>query len=167
MTFLEMKISGITMDYQSIFPMIILKHPETATRFPLQITDREREAIVSAIVDKKNIYSGIIRQLVRQQGMSVERISLSENENGDLLSKVFLRQDDSLASVKLYPVEGILLAIEFDLDVHVDEVLLEREDYYRRKASEGEILSGIMRGGPESLSFGLSDSGFKKKKTVQ
>ncbi len=168
MTFINMQITGITMDNNTLFPLIILKDEKSNIVFPLTLQESDRNTILSAMVEKNNLYSGILKQLIWQQNIKIQKVTLEETDESELVSVVYLQNNNISDKIFLYPAEGILFAAEFGLEIAVRENLIGKHKYFKRTMNDDEIINKVDNLFLDS-SFNPTFAGDmrKKKQTLQ
>jgi len=173
MKYVNMKITGITLDNSTFFPLLTLKNDENGLAFPVLLKREEQHIILNALVKKNTIYSGLVKQLIWQQDAKIERVTIEEtesDEDDDLISVVYIRRKDKTDKIFLYPAEGIILAIEFGLEIDIPEHMITNKEYFRRYIDDEELIGLELEEIVEDqvISHFDIDSGHKRKKqTIQ
>lgn len=143
MSFVSMKISGITIDNDMFYPLIILKNEETKQNFPLSLTVEEKNTLLYAVINRENPYSSLIYQLLWQQNMSVERVTIEETDKEELVSVIYIKNKHNEEKLFLYPVEGVILALEFGIEVSVSDKLLKSKKHFTKKAQNNSVIQDL------------------------
>ncbi len=130
--YVEMRAVGLTVDAELKFPLLMLKNDATGRVFPLSLDTREKNFLLNTLLNRRNLYSGLLHGLLDQSRLRPALIELDENQQGELTALVSLRGPRRTATVTLNPKEGVILAMEFGVPVRVAVRLLDSPKYYTR-----------------------------------
>ncbi len=130
--YVEMRAVGLTVDAELKFPLLMLKSDANGRVFPLSLDAKEKNFLLNTLLNRRNLYTGVIRGIIEQCRLRLTAIALDENEQGTLAATVTLRGPRRIETVTLDPKEGIILAMEYGLPVQVAAHLLDNAKYYTR-----------------------------------
>jgi|GEM_PF-3187410 len=148
MRYIEMRAVGLTVDAELKFPLLMLKNDTSGRVFPISLDHTEKNFLLNTLINRCNLYTGLIRQLIEQCDLRVTKILLDENERGELIARAILRGPQRhTRTIHLSPKEGVLLAMEFTVPVQVAEPLFNNSRYFTRvmpPETEGQRLAALI-----------------------
>lgn len=164
MNFIKMKISGLTVDSDFFFPLLILKSDKTKQSFPIPLEKNDKNNLMNALLNKNNVYSSVIQQIFIQKNMTIADVSIEESKN-KLVSVVSTKHKNYYEKMFLSPLEGIMLAMEFGIDISLSEDLLKKKKYFRKTVGKEKMVENLETAFMDGMPFG--QEGLKRKETIQ
>lgn len=162
MKYFKMNVTGFTSDNDFTAPIVIMTDSKNRTAFPIILEGYSRDDFMASFVMSKNIYSEILRKLIKNGDFTLKKI-LMEEKDDQMETKAFFENKLGEFHIELSSPEGAVLSMESDCPVFVSEKLTRNNKYFRKTApdlSRKENLLSIFPGNTKKQTF------LKRKKDI-
>jgi uncharacterized protein len=139
--FVEMKVSGLTIDPLTNTPIVILKDLEGKRAVPIWIGLFEASAIATELEKisfSRPMTHDLMRDLLKILEAKVTRIEIIDLRNNTFFACIHLQRNDDTVIVDSRPSDAIALALRVNCAIFIDEKVIEksRNIDFAKKADE-------------------------------
>jgi bifunctional DNase/RNase len=127
--FIEMKVSGLTMDPITNTPIVILKDVEEKKAIPIWIGIFEASAIateIEKITFSRPMTHDLISELLKVLGAEVIRVEIHDLRNNTFFANIHLSREGETIVVDARPSDAIAIALRAGAPIFVDEKVIEK-----------------------------------------
>jgi bifunctional DNase/RNase len=127
--FVEMKVSGLTIDPLTNTPIVILKDPEGKRAVPIWIGLFEASAIATELEKisfSRPMTHDLMRDLLKILEAKVTRIEIVDLRNNTFFACIHLQRNDNILIVDSRPSDAIALALRVNCPIFIDEKVIEK-----------------------------------------
>lgn len=127
--FVEMKVSGLTMDPITNTPIVILKDTEEKKAIPIWIGIFEASAIateIEKITFSRPMTHDLINEILKVLAVEVQRIEIHDLRNNTFFANIHLCRDGERMVVDARPSDAIAIALRADAPVFVEDRVIEK-----------------------------------------
>lgn len=148
--FIEMKVSGLTMDPITNTPIVILKDMEEKKAIPIWIGIFEASAIateIEKITFSRPMTHDLLNEIVKVLKTVVMRVEIHDLRNNTFFANIHLMRDGNLIVVDARPSDAIAIALRAGASIFVDDKVIEKS----RSVDFGTKMSDLDRLKKEKL----------------
>lgn len=127
--FIEMRVSGLTMDPITNTPIVILKDLEEKKAIPIWIGIFEASAIateIEKITFSRPMTHDLLNEIVKLLKTEVVRVEIHDLRNNTFFANIHLLRDGKLIVVDARPSDAIAIALRAGAPIFVDERVIEK-----------------------------------------
>lgn len=127
--FVEMKVSGLTIDPLTNTPIVILKDMEGKRAVPIWIGLFEASAIATELEKisfSRPMTHDLMRDLLKILEAKVMRIEIIDLRNNTFFACIHLLRNDDTVIVDSRPSDAIALALRVNCPIFIDEKVIEK-----------------------------------------
>ena len=127
--FVEMKVSGLTIDPLTNTPIVILKDLEGKRAVPIWIGLFEASAIATEIEKisfSRPMTHDLMRDLLKILAAKVNRIEIIDLRNNTFFACIHLQRNGDTLIVDSRPSDAIALALRVNCPIFIDEQVIEK-----------------------------------------
>ena len=127
--FVEMKVSGLTIDPLTNTPIVILKDMEGKRAVPIWIGLFEASAIATELEKisfSRPMTHDLMRDLLKILEANVMRIVIIDLRNNTFFACIHLLRNDDTVIVDSRPSDAIALALRVNCPIFIDEKVIEK-----------------------------------------
>jgi bifunctional DNase/RNase len=127
--FIEMRVSGLTMDPITNTPIVILKDLEEKKAIPIWIGIFEASAIateIEKITFSRPMTHDLLNDIVKLLNTEVVRVEIHDLRNNTFFANIHLLRDGKLLVVDARPSDAIAIALRAGAQIFVDEKVIEK-----------------------------------------
>lgn len=127
--FIEMKVSGLTMDPITNTPIVILKDLEEKKAIPIWIGIFEASAIATElekITFSRPMTHDLINEILKSLKTEVVRIEIHDLRNNTFFANIKLLNNGEMVVVDARPSDAIAIALRAGAPIFVDELVIEK-----------------------------------------
>ena len=127
--FIEMKVSGLTMDPITNTPIVILKDLDEKKAIPIWIGIFEASAIateIEKITFSRPMTHDLLNDIVKLLNAEVVRVEIHDLRNNTFFANIHLLRDGKLIVVDARPSDAIAIALRAGAQIFVDEKVIEK-----------------------------------------
>jgi bifunctional DNase/RNase len=127
--FIEMRVSGLTMDPITNTPIVILKDLEEKKAIPIWIGIFEASAIateIEKITFSRPMTHDLLNEIVKLLKTDVVRVEIHDLRNNTFFANIHLLRDGKLIVVDARPSDAIAFALRAGAPIFVDERVIEK-----------------------------------------
>ena len=127
--FVEMKVSGLTIDPLTNTPIVILKDLEGKRAVPIWIGLFEASAIATELEKisfSRPMTHDLMRDLLKILAAKVSRIEIIDLRNNTFFACIHLLRNDDTVIVDSRPSDAIALALRVNCPIFIDEKVIEK-----------------------------------------
>ena len=127
--FIEMRVSGLTMDPITNTPIVILKDLEEKKAIPIWIGIFEASAIateIEKITFSRPMTHDLLNDIVKLLNAEVVRVEIHDLRNNTFFANIHLLRDGKLIVVDARPSDAIAIALRAGAQIFVDEKVIEK-----------------------------------------
>jgi bifunctional DNase/RNase len=127
--FIEMKVSGLTMDPITNTPIVILKDLEEKKAIPIWIGIFEASAIateIEKITFSRPMTHDLVNEIVRVLQSAVTRVEIHDLRNNTFFANIHLLRDGKQIVVDARPSDAIAIALRAGATIFVDDKVIEK-----------------------------------------
>ncbi len=127
--FVEMKVSGLTIDPLTNTPIVILKDMEGKRAVPIWIGLFEASAIATELEKisfSRPMTHDLMRDLLKILEAKVMRIEIIDLRNNTFFACIHLLRNDDTLIVDSRPSDAIALALRVNCPIFIDEKVIEK-----------------------------------------
>jgi bifunctional DNase/RNase len=139
---IEMNLVGVRVELPTNQPIVLLKEKEGERFLPIWIGAMEATAIAFAlqgIVTARPMTHDLMKNLLEEVGVSVDRIVITELRDGTFYAVIQLQQNGSSFEVSSRPSDAIALAVRVNVPVFAQEEVLTEASIVIRDDEEQEV----------------------------
>ena len=149
--FIEMKVSGLTMDPITNTPIVILKDLEEKKAIPIWIGIFEASAIateIEKITFSRPMTHDLLNEVVKVLNSEVARVEIHDLRNNTFFANLHLLSDGRNIVVDARPSDAIAIALRAGAPIFVDDKVIEKS----RNVDFGTKMSDLDKLKREKLS---------------
>jgi hypothetical protein len=127
--FVEMKVSGLTIDPLTNTPIVILKDLEGKRAVPIWIGLFEASAIATELEKisfSRPMTHDLMRDLLKILEAKVKRIEIIDLRNNTFFACIHLQRNGDTVIVDSRPSDAIALALRVNCPIFIDEKVIEK-----------------------------------------
>jgi uncharacterized protein len=127
--FIEMKVSGLTMDPITNTPIVILKDLEEKRAIPIWIGIFEASAIateIEKITFSRPMTHDLLNEILKALKAEVMRVEIHDLRNNTFFANIQLLTDGKLIVVDARPSDAIAIALRAGASIFVDNGVIEK-----------------------------------------
>ena len=127
--FVEMKVSGLTIDPLTNTPIVILKDLEGKRAVPIWIGLFEASAIATELEKisfSRPMTHDLMRDLLKILEAKVNRIEIIDLRNNTFFACIHLQRNGDTLIVDSRPSDAIALALRVNCPIFIDETVIEK-----------------------------------------
>lgn len=127
--FIEMRVSGLTMDPITNTPIVILKDLEEKKAIPIWIGIFEASAIaaqIEKITFSRPMTHDLLNEIVKLLNTEVVRVDIHDLRNNTFFANIHLLRDGKPIVVDARPSDAIAIALRAGAPIFVDEKVIEK-----------------------------------------
>lgn len=164
--FVEMKVSGLTIDPLTNTPIVILKDLEGKRAVPIWIGLFEASAIATELEKisfSRPMTHDLLKEMVKILEGKVTKIEIIDLKNNTFFALIHLIKDGKVVTVDSRPSDAIALALRVNAPIYIAEKVIEKSrsvDF----AKKGEELDKLKKEDLKDFLENLSDEDFGKYK---
>jgi bifunctional DNase/RNase len=164
--FVEMKVSGLTIDPLTNTPIVILKDLEGKRAVPIWIGLFEASAIATELEKisfSRPMTHDLLREMVKILNGKVIKIEIIDLKNNTFFALIHLMKDGNVVTIDSRPSDAIALALRVNAPIYIAEQVIEKSrsiDF----AKKGEELDKLKKEELKDFLENLSDEDFGKYK---
>jgi hypothetical protein len=164
--FVEMKVSGLTIDPLTNTPIVILKDLEGKRAVPIWIGLFEASAIATELEKisfSRPMTHDLLKEMVKILEGKVTKIEIIDLKNNTFFALIHLMKDGKVVTVDSRPSDAIALALRVNAPIYIAEKVIEKSrsvDF----AKKGEELDKLKKEELKDFLENLSDEDFGKYK---
>ena len=148
--FIEMRVSGLTMDPITNTPIVILKDLEEKKAIPIWIGIFEASAIateIEKITFSRPMTHDLLAEIVKVLNTEVTRVEIHDLRNNTFFANIHLLREGSGIIVDARPSDAIAIALRVGAPIYVDDKVVEKS----RNVDFGAKISDLDRLKKEKL----------------
>jgi bifunctional DNase/RNase len=147
--FIEMTVSGLTLDPVTKTPIVILKDSENKLNLPIWIGLLEATAMATELEGIKMarpMTHDLLRDLLGELGASVEAIEVTDLRDNTYFALIHLEVGDQKLAIDCRPSDAISLALRTKSPIYVAKKVLESSSVLQQVDDErDQNLSNVSR----------------------
>jgi uncharacterized protein len=127
--FIEMKVSGLTMDPITNTPIVILKDLEEKKAIPIWIGIFEASAIateIEKITFSRPMTHDLVNEILKALKAEVLRVEIHDLRNNTFFANIQLLTDGSIITIDARPSDAIAIALRAGAQIFVDTKVIEK-----------------------------------------
>ena len=127
--FIEMKVSGLTMDPITNTPIVILKDLEEKKAIPIWIGIFEASAIATEIEKisfSRPMTHDLLNEILKTLKAEVKRVEIHDLRNNTFFANIHLVREENLMVVDARPSDAIAIALRAGARIFVEEKVIEK-----------------------------------------
>jgi uncharacterized protein len=125
---IPMDLSGVRVELPSNQPIVLLKEQEGERYLPIWIGAAEAAAIAFAlqgIPTPRPMTHDLMKQMLEELGVSVERVSITELREGTFFAVLSLSRNGDTFEISSRPSDAIALAVRSDTPIFAEAEVLD------------------------------------------
>jgi hypothetical protein len=164
--FVEMKVSGLTIDPLTNTPIVILKDLDGKRAVPIWIGLFEASAIATELEKisfSRPMTHDLLREMVKILNGKVIKIEIIDLKNNTFFALIHLMKDGNVVTIDSRPSDAIALALRVNAPIYIAEQVIEKSrsiDFVKK----GEELDKLKKEELKDFLENLSDEDFGKYK---
>ena len=127
--FIEMKVSGLTMDPITNTPIVILKDLEEKKAIPIWIGIFEASAIateIEKITFSRPMTHDLLNEILKVLKAEVLRVEIHDLRNNTFFANIQLLTDGNVITIDARPSDAIAIALRAGAPIFVDTKVIEK-----------------------------------------
>lgn len=127
--FIEMKITGLTIDPITSTPIVILKDLEEKKAIPIWIGLFEASAIATQLEKisfSRPMTHDLMKDILKTLGVEVIRVEIHDLRNNTFFANMHLLVEGKTYTVDARPSDAIAIAIRTDAPIYVEEKVIDK-----------------------------------------
>jgi bifunctional DNase/RNase len=152
----EVYVSGIALDREREFPVVLIKSDEGDEVLPIWIGAAEATAIYTVLANRtfeRPMTHDLLRLVVEELGGTVRGIEITGIHEDTYFARIVLGRGEDVFYLDARPSDAIALALRAGAPIRVEEELYEK---YKRnlqigRAEEGKTGEGLEEIDPDEL----------------
>jgi len=127
--FIQMKVTGLTIDPFTNMPIIILKDADEKTALPIWIGLIEASAIATEIEKiqlARPMTHDLLKNILGELEVEVTRIEVNDLADNTFYAKVYLKKNQKEIVMDSRPSDAIALALRTGSPIYVDRDVIEK-----------------------------------------
>ena len=164
--FVEMKVSGLTIDPLTNTPIVILKDLDGKRAVPIWIGLFEASAIATELEKisfSRPMTLDLLREMVKILDGKVIKIEIIDLKNNTFFALIHLMKNGNVVTIDSRPSDAIALALRVNAPIYIAEQVIEKSrsiDFVKK----GEELDKLKKEELKDFLENLSDEDFGKYK---
>jgi hypothetical protein len=164
--FVEMKVSGLTIDPLTNTPIVILKDLDGKRAVPIWIGLFEASAIATELEKisfSRPMTHDLLREMVKILDGKVIKIEIIDLKNNTFFALIHLMKNGNVVTIDSRPSDAIALALRVNAPIYIAEQVIEKSrsiDFVKK----GEELDKLKKEELKDFLENLSDEDFGKYK---
>jgi bifunctional DNase/RNase len=153
-TFIQMKVTGLTIDPFTSMPIIILRDMEDKAALPIWIGLIEASAIATELEHiqlSRPMTHDLLKTMLESFGIAVTKVMVTELRDNTFYAKVILKKDDKEVEMDSRPSDAIAIALRTKSPIFVEKDVIDKSrkidlgttDDEQKKRKWAEILEGL------------------------
>ena len=150
----EVYVSGIALDREREFPVVLIRSEEDEEVLPIWIGAAEATAIYTVLAGKtfeRPMTHDLLKLVVEELGGEVRGIEITGIHEDTYFSRIVLGRGEELFYLDARPSDAIALALRAGSAIQVEEELFEK---YKRNLQIGRVEGGSGGEGLEEIDPG-------------
>jgi bifunctional DNase/RNase len=150
----EVYVSGIALDREREFPVVLIRSEEGEEVLPIWIGAAEATAIYTVLAGKtfeRPMTHDLLKLVVEELGGEVRGIEITGIHEDTYFSRIVLSRGEELFYLDARPSDAIALALRAGSSIQVEEKLFEK---YKRNLQIGRVEGGSGGEGLEEIDPG-------------
>ena len=154
MQFIEMKVTGLTIDPFTSMPIIILKDMEDKAALPIWIGLIEASAIATELEKIKlsrPMTHDLLKNILDSMEIKVMKVAITELRDNTFYAKIHLKKDNKEIEMDARPSDAIAVALRTKSPIFVEKSVVEKSrkidlgatEDEQKKRKWTEILEGL------------------------
>ncbi|HXF55978.1 MAG TPA: bifunctional nuclease family protein [Actinomycetota bacterium] len=139
---IELNLVGVRVELPTNQPIVLLKERDGDRYLPIWIGAMEATAIAFAlqgIVTARPMTHDLMKNLLEELGVRVERIVITELREGTFYAVIHLSQNGASYEVSSRPSDAIALAVRVNVPIFANEEVLAEASIVIRDDEEQEV----------------------------
>lgn len=139
---IELQLVGVRVELPTNQPIVLLREREGERFLPIWIGAVEATAIAFAlqgIVTQRPMTHDLLKNVLEEVGIRVERISITELKEGTFYAVITLTQNGSTFEVSSRPSDAIALAVRAAVPIYAAEDVLTEASILIKDDEEQEV----------------------------
>lgn len=139
---IELNLVGVRVELPTNQPIVLLKERDGDRYLPIWIGAMEATAIAFAlqgIVTARPMTHDLMKNLLEELGVRVERIVITELREGTFYAVIHLSQNGASYEVSSRPSDAIALAVRVNVPIFANEEVLAEASIMIRDDEEQEV----------------------------
>jgi bifunctional DNase/RNase len=139
---IEMNLVGVRVELPTQQPIVLLQERDGERYLPIWIGNAEAAAIAFAlqgIVTARPLTHDLMKNVLEELGVSVERIVITELKDGTFFAVIELAQNGSRFEISSRPSDAIALAVRVNVPIFANEDVLTEASIVIRDDEEQEV----------------------------
>lgn len=139
---IELNLVGVRVELPTNQPIVLLKERDGDRYLPIWIGAMEATAIAFAlqgIVTARPMTHDLMKNLLEELGVRVERIVITELREGTFYAVIHLSQNGASYEVSSRPSDAIALAVRVNVPIFANEEVLAEASILIRDDEEQEV----------------------------
>jgi uncharacterized protein len=127
--FIEMKVSGLTIDPVTNTPIVILKDKEEKKVIPIWIGLLEASAIATElekITFSRPMTHDLITEMLKTIDVTVSKVEINDLRNNTFFANIYLNRGSSNLIVDARPSDAIAIALRTNSPIFVDDKVIKK-----------------------------------------
>ncbi len=127
--YVEMKVTGLTIDPFTSMPIIILKDMAEKCALPIWIGLIEASAIATELEDiqlARPMTHDLLKNILDETGIDVERVEVSDLSDNTFYARVTLSQDERVYTLDSRPSDAIAIALRTKSPIFVARHVIDK-----------------------------------------
>ncbi len=128
-SFVEMMVTGLTIDPFTNMPIIILKDPEKKSALPIWIGLIEASAIATELEKielSRPMTHDLLRNVLHELKVHVNRIEVNDLKDNTFYARIYLQTGERDIVVDSRPSDAIALALRTESPIFVSKTVMEK-----------------------------------------
>ncbi|OGQ04763.1 MAG: hypothetical protein A3F82_08095 [Deltaproteobacteria bacterium RIFCSPLOWO2_12_FULL_44_12] len=125
--FIEMKVTGLTIDPFTSMPIVILKDQEEKYALPIWIGLIEASAIATELEKiqlSRPMTHDLLKNILEQVGVTVEKVSVNDLADNTFYAQIFLKAGDKQLVMDARPSDAIAISLRTKSPIFVDKEVI-------------------------------------------
>jgi hypothetical protein len=165
--FIEMKVSGLTLDPVTKTPIVILKDAENKLTLPIWIGLMEATAMATELEGIKMarpMTHDLLRTVISELGGEIESIEVTDLRDNTYYAAIYVQAGERKFSIDSRPSDAISLALRTRSPIFVAKKVLETSSVLQQsEESQEQNLSNVSRDKWAEILEKMSPDDFKYK----
>jgi len=126
---IEMIITGLVVDKETSFPVIILSSLDSKIQLPIWIGKLEATSIVYLLKEMKvdrPLTIDLLYNLLLNSDSTIERVYISKLEESTFYSEIYAVKGDQVEVFDARPSDAIAIALKFNCPIYVNQQVIEK-----------------------------------------
>jgi len=127
--FIQMKVTGLTIDPFTNMPIIILKDLQENTALPIWIGLIEASSIATELEKielSRPMTHDLMRNVFSEYDISVDKVEINDLSDNTFYANIFLRQNSKISVMDSRPSDAIAMALRTGAPIFVNQKVIEK-----------------------------------------